>query len=71
MAYAFLAGVGTAEVFNGNQLMFRSKSLTDEGWSLGITAEEIRGGAANALLGQYFHDSNLSVTLTDALFDLQ
>lgn len=43
MAYAFLAGVGTAEVFVGNQLMFRSKSLTDEGWSLGITAEEIRG----------------------------
>lgn len=71
MAYAFLAGVGVAEVFNGSELVFRSKSLTDEGWSLGITAEEIRGGGANALLGQYFHDSNLSVTLTDALFDLQ
>lgn len=39
--------------------------------SLGITAEEIRGGGANALLGQYFHDSQLQVTLTDALFDLQ
>lgn len=71
MAYAFLAGVGLVEAYTGNQLIFRSKSLTDEGWSLGITAEDIRGGAANALLGRYFHDSQLEATLTDALFDLQ
>lgn len=70
MAHAFLAGVGVAEAYKGDQMIFRSKSLTDEGWSLGITAEEIRGGASNALLGQYFHDSQLQVTLTDPLFDL-
>lgn len=43
MAHAFLAGVGVAEAYKGDQMIFRSKSLTDEGWSLGITAEEIRG----------------------------
>lgn len=31
MANAFLAGVGTVEAFSGKQMLFRSKSLTDEG----------------------------------------
>lgn len=71
MAYAFLAGVGIVEAFKGNQLIFRSKSLTDEGWGLSVTDEQVRGGEANALLGRYFHDTQLEATLTDALFDLQ
>lgn len=35
-----------------------------------ITGDEIRGGRGNALLARYFHDSSLTVTLEDAMFDI-
>ena len=67
----FLAGVGRALIFDNNDLIGVALTLTDSTFDFTITGEEIRGGAANALWGKYFHDSNLAVTLTDAMFNLQ
>ncbi len=66
----FLAGVGMALLFKGNDLIGVAKSLTESTLNFAITSEEVRGGRGNSLLGKYFHDSSLSCTLTDALFDL-
>lgn len=41
--YYFLAGVGVAELFKNGKMLVRAKSLTDEGFSLSITAEDVRG----------------------------
>lgn len=72
MSY-LVAGVGTIQLFDPstNALILTSKTLTEEGLNFGSTAEEARGGAANALLGKYYHDSTFGLTLTDQLFDLQ
>ena len=48
-----------------------AKTLTESTFDFTITGEEIRGGQGNALWGKYFHDSNLAVTLTDAMFNLE
>lgn len=66
----FLAGVGTALLFKGNDLIGVAKTLTESTFDFAITAEDIRGGQGNGLLGRYFHDSTLTATLTDAMFDL-
>ena len=71
MARKFLSGVGTALLFRGNDLIGVAKTLTESTFAFSITAEEIRGGRGNALFGKYFHDSNLTVTLTDAMFNLE
>lgn len=47
-----------------------AKTLTESAFNFAITAEDIRGGKSNGLLGRYFHDSTLTATLTDAMFDL-
>lgn len=67
----FLAGVGVALLFKGNELIATAKTLTESTFDFAITAEDIRGGQGNSLLGRYFHDSSLTCTLTDAMFDLQ
>lgn len=66
----FLAGVGTALLFKGNELIAVAKTLTESTFNFSITAEDIRGGKGNGLLGRYFHDSGLAATLTDAMFDI-
>lgn len=66
----FLAGVGTALLFQGDELIGVAKSLTESTLDFAITSEEVRGGRGNSLLGKYFHDSSLTATLTDALFDI-
>lgn len=66
----YLAGVGTALLFKGNDLIGVAKTLTESAFNFAITAEDIRGGKSNGLLGRYFHDSTLTATLTDAMFDL-
>lgn len=66
----FLAGVGTALLFKGDDLIGYAKTLTESTFDFAITAEDIRGGQGNGLLGRYFHDSTLTATLTDAMFDL-
>ena len=67
----FLAGVGRALLFRGDNLIGVAKTLTESTFNFSITGEEIRGGSANALWGKYFHDSNLAVTLTDSMFNLE
>lgn len=66
----YLAGIGTALLFKGNDLIGVAKTLTESAFNFAITAEDIRGGKSNGLLGRYFHDSTLTATLTDAMFDL-
>ena len=72
MSY-LVAGVGTVQLFDPSThaLILTSKTLTNEGLNFSSSAEEARGGAGNALLGKYYHDSSLALTLTDQLFDLQ
>ena len=65
-----LAGVSKALILQGNNLLAICNTLTDSTFEASITAEEIRGGAGNALWAKYFHDSVLNVTLTDIVFDL-
>ena len=67
----FLAGVGKALIFKGDALIGVAQTLTDSTFDFTITGEEIRGGQGNALWGKFFHDSNLNVTLTDAMFNLE
>lgn len=67
---AFLANVMDAFVYAGNELLFTSKALTDSSISIGITAEEVRGGKGNKLIGRFFHDSTFGLELQDALFNL-
>lgn len=67
----FLAGVGRVLIFNTNdELIGVAKTLTESTFNHTLSTAEIRGGRANGLLGKYFYDSGLAVTLTDAMFDL-
>lgn len=68
-----LASVGTITLFNKatGDIILRSNTLVDSGINFTTTAEDIRGGLANKLLAQYFHDSAMSLTLNDAMFNLQ
>lgn len=70
-----LAGVGVATAFTRSevspQLIFTSRTLTDEGLTLGVSTADIRGGLGNSLVGQYFYDTILNLSMTDALFNLQ
>lgn len=69
-----LAGVGTIEAFTQSstnpQKIFTSQTLQESGLTTNVTAEDIRGGLSNPLLGRYFHDSVLEANITDALFDM-
>ena len=67
----FLAGVGRALLFSGDTLIGVAKTLTESTFNFSISSEDVRGGQGNALWGKYFHDSNLAVNLTDAMFNLE
>lgn len=67
----FLAGVGDAILLKGQNIIGFAKTLTKSTFSFSISNEEVRGGKGNALLGKYFHDSGLTVQLTDATFKLE
>lgn len=71
MAY-ILAGAIQSRFINPatGALMFTTKTLQENTFSISVTGEDVRGGLSNPLLGKYFHDSILDVTMTDALFDL-
>lgn len=70
-----LAGVGTMTAYTQSTTnpikIFTSTTLVNEGLNISVTAEDIRGGLSNPLLGQYFHDSLMGLTAEDALFNLQ
>lgn len=66
-----LAGVGTAMAFDGaGNLILKARALTDSGFNIGTNSEEIRGGQGAALQGKYYHTTSFSVTLKDAVTDL-
>ena len=69
-----LAGVGTIAGYTQSstspQLVFTSQTLQESGLTISVTAEDIRGGLSNPLLGRYFHDSILEANIVDALFDM-
>lgn len=62
-------GAGKAILFVGNQLWAVADTLSDSTFNFSITADDIRGGKKNTLLAQYFHDPNLGINLTNALFN--
>ena len=64
-ANIFTAGPARALFFSGDQLIGIGKTLSDTTFNTSITAEEVRGGPGNLLYGQYFHDSSLTVSITD------
>lgn len=71
MAY-ILAGAIQSRFINPatGALMFTTKTLQESTFGISVTGEDVRGGLSNPLLGKYFHDSIMDVTMTDALFDL-
>lgn len=70
-AYVYTAGPARALFFYGQDLIGVGKTLNDTSISLSNTAEEIRGGPGNLLFGKYFHDSNMEISISDAMFNLQ
>lgn len=71
MSKYFMGGVGTARGYDkSGNLIFHAKALTDSGFNIGISKEEIRGGEGAALHGQFFHTSQFGVNLKDAIADL-
>lgn len=71
MANYFIAGVGHAMLFKGDELFADCRTLADSSITIGVTAEEIRGGEGNALWGKYFHDSTFDMKLTDIMFNME
>ena len=74
MAKAFLASVGNGILMgrvNGElQMMAHVNTLTESTLSITSTQEEVRAGQGAKLYGRFNHDAGLTVTLTDAMFDL-
>lgn len=66
----YLVGVGVVRAFIDDELYFTGKTLIDTSMEIATSSTDIRGGQGNALLAQYFHDSSLSLTITDAQFRL-
>lgn len=66
-----LSGVANVDLYDGNELFAQARTLVDSSINISVTADAIRGGAANALIGQYFHDSAFGMKLTDALFNIE
>lgn len=72
MSKYFLAGVANAEIFDGeNNLFATAKALTDSSISIGVNAEEVRGGEGAALRGKYFHSSSFGLKMTSAMFEME
>ena len=71
MAERFLANVGHALIFKGDEFVGQASCLTENTFSFSASPNEVRGGKSNPLLGRWFSDSTLNVTLTNATFKLE
>lgn len=71
MASVYLAGVGNCLLMKGDDIFASANTLTDSSIALDLTIEDLRGGEGNQLLGRYAHSSTFSLTMTDALFNLE
>lgn len=74
MSKVFLASVGTGSIFakkdNALQMVAHVNTLTESTLGITSTQEEVRAGQGAKLYGRFNHDAGLTVTLTDAMFDL-
>ena len=75
MANYILGDVMRAEAFTVDKdgklvHYFDANTMTEGTINISTTAEEIRGGWGNQLLGKIFHDSNFGVNLTEAMWSL-
>lgn len=68
MPKKYLVGVGVVRGFVDNNLLFVGKTLIDTSMEISTSSTEIRGGQGNSLLAEYFHDSALNITITEAQF---
>ena len=70
----FLASVGNAKLLGKkNGVVYHIadvRTLTESTLSFSNTQEEIRAGEGAQLYGRFAHDSGMTCTLTDAMFDL-
>lgn len=70
----FLASVGNAKLLgkqNGTIYHIADvRTLTESTLSFSNTQEEVRAGEGAKLYGRFSHDSGMTCTLTDAMFDL-
>lgn len=70
MSNFFLAGVAKATLFDGDELIGVAKTLVENIFELQVSQEFIRGGGNGDLLGVYTHSPTLSVSIENALFNL-
>ena len=70
----FLASVGTAKLFakrNGKLVHIAdTKTLTQSTISFSTQFEEVRAGSGAVLMGRFNHDSDINITLSDMMWDL-
>lgn len=70
----FLASVGHAKLLGKENGVIKHiadvRTLTESTLSFSTTMEEVRAGEGAQLYGRFSHDSGMTVTLTDAMFDL-
>lgn len=71
----FLASVGNAKLLgkvDGKlEHIADVRTLTESTLSFSNTQEEIRAGEGAQLMGRFSHDSGMTITLTDAMFNLR
>lgn len=66
-----VAGVGYGRALDSEgNVIFNTTTLTDSGFNATTSLEDIRGGYGNALQGVYAHTSAFTVTMKDALADM-
>lgn len=68
----FTAGPATALLLTSDYTLFGvATTFTNTGLSFSTENTDIRAGLTNRLIGQFYHDSTLSVTMEDPLFKLE
>lgn len=66
-----LAGVANVDIFRGRDLIATATTLLDSSITVGVTAEEVRGGQGFQLFTKYYHTSTFGINLTDTMFKLE
>lgn len=66
-----LAGVASITTLDKeNNMVINADTLTESTVKVTVSEEDIRGGLGNVILGKYFHDSLMDITIKDALYNL-
>lgn len=71
MPNMYIGSVADIIAYEGNDILFTARSLTESTMNVAVEKLEIRGGKGNVRFGQFFHTSAFSVNITDALFNLK